>query len=365
MGCRIGSVLLGLVLLGCGASDEDDPEPPRLVVTEPVSTGDAVDELAVLGDVHGEMEVRVFAQMAERIRILHVREGDAVRAGDPIATLEADLASSDVTQAGAALTAAEAGRDRLESEVSRIGGLVAQRAAAQSQLDTLESNLRSAQAQVAQLRAVRGAASARRSRTVVRAPLDGLIALLSVSEGDMVAPALPLCTVVQLDRLEIVVQVVEEDYVRLRDGMAAEVRPPALPDIRRAGRITRISPVLDRLTRTAQVRVLVDNADHVLRPGMVAEVTVELDRRPGVVMVPAQAVIMTPRTDTTGEANVFVAQGDTAERRTVHVGRRYGQRFEITDGLETGEQVVVEGQHLLRDGSPIREEREPEAREGP
>lgn len=357
-------LLAGLMVAGCGtgADDAEPAAPSRLVLTAPVETGDAVDRLELLGDVHGEVEIRVFAQVPERIRQLHVQEGQSVAVGDPIATLEADLTTSDVAQAGAALDAAAATRDRLQTEVQRLRPLVAQGAIATAQVESLEANLRAAEAQVAQLRAARGAARERRSRTVVRSPADGVVALLNVSEGDMAAPQVPLATVVRMDRVKVVLRVVEADYVQLREGMTVTVSPPVLPDVERTGTIVQISPVIDRLTRTAPVEVLVDNADHVLRPGMVAEVGVELGRRDDVRMAPARAVVMTPRTELDQTAAVFIVDDGVARRREVRIGRRYDARIVIEEGLEVGEEVVVRGQHLLRDGTRVRTEpfREPE-----
>lgn len=342
------------VLLGCGGDEAPEPDPARLVVVDLVVAEDAVDRLVLLGDVHGEVEVRVVPQLPERIRVLHVEEGSEVAVGDPIATLSAELPSSDVAQAGAALSVAETNRDRLRDEVARIEPLVAQGVMARTTLDQLRSQLRAANGQVTQLTAGRRAAGVRRARTVVRAPAAGQVALLRVAEGDMVAPGVPLATVVQTERVEVRLQVVESDYVRLREGMQVEVRPIALDEVHRVGTITSISPVIDRMTRTAAVVVSVDNADHVLRPGMVSEVAIELERRPDVLMVPSRSIVMTTRTDETREAAIFVVVGGAAERRAVQLGRRYGHRLEVVEGLSHGERVVVEGQHLLRNGSPVR-----------
>jgi hypothetical protein len=114
--------------------------------------------------------------------------------------------------------------------------------------------------------------------------------------------------------------------------------------------------VVDRVTRTGTVVVAVDNEDEALLPGMVAEVDLVLARRTEVVMVPAEAVVMTPETARTDRAEVFLVDeaGRRAARRTITLGRRYGGRLEIADGLAPGERVVVRGQHLLRDGALIR-----------
>ncbi|HJL15751.1 MAG TPA: efflux RND transporter periplasmic adaptor subunit [Sandaracinaceae bacterium LLY-WYZ-13_1] len=365
---------LALAVTACDRwmpGEEEPEEPPRLVVTGRAVVDDAVDRVELLGDVHGAREVRVFAQVPERIRVLHVEEGDPVEAGDPIATLDADLQASSVQQASAALGAAEAARDQLRADVARVRRLVSSGALPRSQLETLETQLRSSEAQVDQMRAARRTAGEQRARTVVRAPIDGTVALLSVQQGDMVAPQAPICSVVRTESLVVKLQVTEQDYVRIREGMDVRLVPPALPDVQRTGTVTRISPVLNPMTRTALVEVSVANEDGVLRPGMVAEASIELSRRSDVVLAPSRALVLDSETDTERTASVFVvdAEAGVARRRRVVLGPRYGGRVEITEGLEGGETLVVQGQHLLRDGAPIRTgepDGEPVARaEGP
>jgi len=357
---RLASALLAATaLVGCEGlmPDEDVMEdPPRLVVTESATVDDAVDRISLLGDLHGEREVRVLPVVAERIRVLHVQEGDRVDAGDPIVTLNASLQSSSLEQARAGVGAAEAARDQLDADLERARGLLERGAVPRQQIDQLEAQLRTAEAQVEQARAAVHTASQQRGRTVVRAPIEGTVALLQIEQGDMVAPGAPICSVVQTERLRLRLRVTEQDYVRVREGMQVEIRPPALPDVVRVGTVTRISPVLDPVTRTAMVEATLDNADGRLRPGMVAEAGIVLERHRDVVLAPARALVLSSRTDTDREAHVFVydrAEG-VARRQTVTMGRRYGRTVAIEDGLSGGEELVVQGQHLLRDGAPVR-----------
>ncbi|MEZ4250148.1 MAG: efflux RND transporter periplasmic adaptor subunit [Polyangiales bacterium] len=351
---------LALLFLAACAPEEAAPEPaPRLVRVEVAARGPAIDRLVLLGDVEGELDVRVVAELPERIRELHVAEGDAVTEGAPIATLEAATTSADVAQADAALSAAEAARDQLRVDLARVAPLVERSALPRSQREALESQLRSADAQVAQLRAGRQAASLRRGRTVVRAPASGIVAELGVDPGDLVSPQVPLARVVRMDRVKVVLRVVEQDFVRLAEGMQVVVRPTALPEITRSGTLARKSPVLDRISRTGVVEIDVDNPDHVLRPGMVAEVAIELERRENVVLVPSRAVLMSTRTARERVAHVYVEDDGRVVRREVALGRRYPSendesRVEIVRGLEGGEAVVVEGHHVLRDGARVR-----------
>lgn len=361
MSRRAAPLSLSLLAFALGCKQPAPPaDPPRLVVLEVVARGTASEEVELLGDVHGEQEVRVFAQVAERIRVLHVHEGDSVRAGDPIVTLEGDLQSSSLAQATAAVAVSESARDQLQADLGRVQRLVERGVLPPSQLEALQAQLRSSEAQVNQVRAAQRTAGEQRARTVVRAPIDGVVALLTLAQGDTVVPSVPVCTVVRAERIRVKLRVTEQDYVRIRPGLEVSVAPPALPGVTRRGVVQSVSPVIDPLTRTALVEVGVDNADGVLRPGMVAEVTIELSRRDDVVLAPAQALVLGSRTDSDREASIFVFDGETegtARRVEVRLGRRYQRRVEILEGLSGGERVIVRGQHLLRDGSPVRAER--------
>lgn len=356
---RAAAGLALVALAGCqgfGQDDESPEDPPRLVVVDRVTVDDAVDQITLLGDLHGEQEVRVLPTVPERIRVLHVQEGDTVEAGDPIVTLESGIQSSSLQQASAGVTVAEAARDQLQADLARAEGLAARGALPRQQIDTLRAQLRTSEAQLTQMQAARRTASEQRGRTVVRAPIAGTIALLSVQQGDMVAPSMPICSVVTAERLVLRLRLTEQDYVRVQEGMSVEVRPPALPEITRTGTVSRISPVLDPMTRTAMVEAEVDNADGRLRPGMVAEASIVLERHADVVLVPSRALVFSSRTDTAREAYVFVfdREAGVARRVSVVLGRRYGTTVAVASGLSGGEEVVTQGQHLLRDGAPIR-----------
>ena len=349
-----------VVLLGCGAEQEVESDPTRVVVTVRAERDTAVDRLVLLGDVHGRVEQPVVAELPEHIREVHVEEGDFVHAGDVLVTLDPSMLGADVAQASAAVRAAEAQRDQLRADIARVEPLVSANAVPRSQLDALRASLRGAEAQISQLSSGRRAASLRRAQTQIHAPVDGTVARLSAEAGALTAPGQPLCWIVDARTLDIEVPVVEQDFVRLRRGMSATVAPPSLPDVQRPGEVVALSPVLDPISRTGEVTVRVDNEDGRIRPGMVAEIDIELERRANVLLVPSRAVIMTTRTDQDRSAAMYVVRDGQARRIDVQLGRRYAVEageslLEVIDGLEEGEAIVVQGQHLLRDGAPVRE----------
>ena len=366
---RLAAAAALAALVGCGSvtgTPDAGAASSRLVIVDRTTRGDAVESVRILGDIRGEADVRIFAELPARIRTMHVHEGDLVAAGDPIVTLEGERLAAGVEQATAALDAAEIARDQLAADLERARRLAASGAIPELQVTTLEAQLRSAEANLETLRAARRGASVESRRAMVRAPIDGTVALLSFAAGDMVAAAAPICSIVRAERVRLSLRVTEVDYVRLREGMPATITLPAMPDLARAGVVTLVSPVLDRLTRTATVEITVDNADGAFRPGMTGRAEIELARRPSVVLAPARAIVMLPETDETRRAAVFVVDGTTASRREVTLGLRMDDAIEVTAGLEENEVVVVEGQHLLRDGVEVRtatEEVEPEAAE--
>lgn len=351
------SLLLVLVLgSACSRTKEVEQttEPVRSVRTMPVRRADAVQKVRLLGDVRGVHEVDVFAQLAERIQVLHVREGDSIKAGAPLATLSTQLPLSTFEQAQGALSGAELERERLAGELKRTERLFAQGAAAQAEVDRLRSGLSAAQNMVAQQKVAVRAAREQRSRGVLRAPIAGVVAQLNVQQGDMANPAVPVLRISRFDQVRVGLSVIEPDFVRLRSGMAARVRPPALPDVTRTGTVVHVAPVLDPRTRTARVEVLVDNEDGSLRPGMVARVEIELGRTPNSILVPARSVLMDPQQTRSRGAYVFVAEQGAARRVRVQLGDRYGEQLAVLEGLQGGETLIIEGQHLLRDESKVR-----------
>lgn len=177
---------------------------------------------------------------------------------------------------------------------------------------------------------------------------------LTAREGDLVSPQVPLATVVRSDRLKAILRVPERDFLHIEHGMPVRLSPLARPNVEVTASVTVLSPAVDRMTRTGLVEIHIDNPDGRLVAGSSIRAHIELGRRSGVVLVPAEAVLFTATTHQTGEATAFVADGNTARRRDVRVGVRQGNRIEVVEGLNPGESIVVQGAHILRDGYPLR-----------
>lgn len=173
----------------------------------------------------------------------------------------------------------------------------------------------------------------------IKAPHDGVIVSREASVGAVVHPGTPLFTISDLGTLWMIAQFAEEHLPHLRTGMAARVFEPAYPDVAFPGRITRIGEEFDAATRTAKVRIELENRSGRLKPEMYATVEVAAGAAGGSLAVPADAV-----QDVNGQTVVFVRKSGTRfETRAVRPGRRSGETLEILSGLAPGDQVVTRG----------------------
>jgi RND family efflux transporter MFP subunit len=304
-------------------------------------------------DVQGETELRVFAQVAERIVSLAVEEGDRVKQGQTLATLRAESLSEGVRSAAAAVDAARADRDNLKSELERSERLLAKNIVSKAQVDTLRARLLSAEAQIRRLEAMTSQASTARSYTVIRSPLTGVVGRRYLSQGDLATPALPILTVVKMERVELLVEVPEQDLAQVRLGMPARLAVARYPGRAFEGKVTLIAPMIDRQTRMARVKVGVENKDAALMPGMLAKVSLEVERRDGVLVVPYGGVVIESDKEGKVSYRAFVVEGNRARERALTLGLIDGNRVEITGGLTAGELMVVKGGHLLETGKLV------------
>lgn len=187
-------------------------------------------------------------------------------------------------------------------------------------------------------------------RIPVYAETAGIVKSLDVREGDYVKPGTPVLRLQSYSDVWIIASVAEQDLPYIDAGMAASLSVPSAPESAVAGKVDYIYPTIDPKTRTAQVRILVDNASGALRPGAYADVSFDLDGSERLA-VPGEAVLR----DSSG-AHVIVALGDGRfDARAVQTGVSARGLTEIVNGLQPGDLVVASGQFMLDSEVNLRE----------
>ena len=357
-------ILIGLLLLtlGCdGAGSEDKTVEDKVPVKVMTVKLDNVEQsLTYSGDINAEFEIKVFSKIPDRIEQLYVDEGDFVNKGQKIAQVLATTIEQGVRQTEAALVAAKAQEANLRVEFARAQRLSNEDAMSQQQFDAVRTQFEAIQAQVEQAEAALVSTKSQLKDATIAAPISGIIGKRYFETGDMVSPQFPVVAIVQMDRVKIKFDVTENDYGKLAKGQKAQVSVRSFPDKTFYGTISRISPILDPITRMAQVEVIIKNADQKLKPGMYGNVTVTTGTLENILSVPRYSTIETTslqRADGVNQVRkrylVFVVENEKAIQRELDVNYVNHIRLAINSGVAVGEKLVVEGQNNLRDSVAV------------
>lgn len=331
------SSLLILLAMPALAAAQGGPPGNRQVTVESMivspspleSTVDAVG--TVLADASAVLRAEVPGQIVER----HFEEGQQVKKGDALFSIEATVLEAEVNEAKANVEQSEAAYRRAQE-------LVKNRLISATDFDTARANYNVA---VARLRS----AESRLSKTVIRAPFDGVVGLRRINIGDYATIGQELVNVVRLDPLRVDFSVPETLLARIRPGQTINVTVGAFRGEVFEGTVTAIDPQIDVTGHSMAVRARLPNRDLMLRPGLFAQVSVSLAVNPQALMVPEQAIWPIGNSKI-----VYVIEDGIANQRTVDLGDRKPGWVEVVSGLEADEEIVVAGQMKLFPGAAVR-----------
>lgn len=305
--------------------------------------------LPLSGGLRALNQASVKAKVSGEVREVLVREGESVRAGQVIARIDPTEYEARAAQARGQMLAARGQFENSRQTWERNRSLVERGFISQNAFDTHRSNLDVARANLDAAQAGLAVAQKALADTVVKAPLDGMVAVRAVQPGEKVSPDTRLIDVVDLRVLEL------EGPIPMADVARVAVGQTVLLDVEGSGRfegkLVRINPAVQPGTRSVMVYVRVDNTDARLRAGMFAQGALELGKRAGVVAVPASAV----RRE--GErAFVYVIENGVLAERAVETGIADDASglVEIRKGLAAGAEVVRSNLGALRAGSRVR-----------
>ena len=354
--CRSLLAVVPVLIVGCGGGDPESTLPPRPVAWVVVGSGDGAVTRSFSGSASTDRVLTLSFRSAGVLTGLDIRLGDRVREGQTLAELDNVAARLGYEQARSQLNSAESQMNTARLALDRTRSLYESGNAALSDYENARNAFRTAEA---------GHASAQRSVQIqeeqisygrIIAPASGIIASVGVEEGENVNPGQPVAVLNAGGTMQIALGLPETVINRVTQGMEVGVAFAALPADEFRGRVTEVSPSVDRTTATYPVRVAVVDATDQIRTGMAATVTFEFAATPGAagaLVVPARAV------GEDGEGRfVFVIEAGTGDvgvvrRRSVQVGRLGAEGFEIVSGLERGERVAVAGLQTLLDGQQV------------
>jgi membrane fusion protein (multidrug efflux system) len=292
----------------------------------------------VNGALEAIQDAFISAETSGQIQTIHVQEGQRVQKGDLLVTLNSDIIRSTVAEVRNSLELARTVfRKRQELWDKRIGSEI-QYLEAKTSKESLENRLASLQAQLA--------------LTQVKAPFTGIIDKIYKKTGELAVPGLQLMQLVNLGRMRLNVEVAETYLGRIKQGDRIEITFPTYPGWRLDAIISRISQVVSAKNRTVLVQADLDNQQEKMKPNMMATMRCRDFFAPAALVVPAILV----KNDLEGTYLYTVGREEgkiVARKRYIRTGHTEGNRTLVVDGLSTGQQVIVSGYNLVRNGMPV------------
>ena len=299
--------------------------------------------------------VDIRPQVTNVVAKVHIKEGQKVRAGDILFTLDdrADRANYEKAKASA---------DDAQRQYERAQELLRQQFVAQGAVDTAQANAQSAQA-------VARAAFATLSYDTIRSPITGRAGIISVFPGALVQPGNTvsttttattttaqgaMVTITQLDPINVQFTVPEGALPALFAAQQAGQTPPISfqmgNGVKREGKVYVVDNQVDAAIGAVKVKAEVNNTDHSLIPGQFIRLQLKAGLIKDALVVPSQAVISNSRGD-----QIFVVDAEnTVSLKPIKI-QTQGQGFAVISGINAGDKVVVEGKQNLRPNSKIRE----------
>jgi membrane fusion protein, multidrug efflux system len=292
--------------------------------------------ISATGTVEPIRSIGINSQMAGTILAVNVEEGTSVRAGSVLARIDSRELQAQLASAEASLEVARRAAERAQQ-------LYDQKIVTAAEYERDQAAFTSARATRDQLRTRIGYAT-------IQAPISGVILEKRVETGDVVGAQSRLFVMADISTLVVRVPVSELDVGALRSGAVAEIMLDAVPGRKLEGRVRRVFPRADSVSRLVPVEVaLTTETARLARPGFLARVTFHLQPRDNVLLVPAGSIVE----GTAGPA-VFVVIDGKANRRPVQRGVTYQGKVEILNGVSPGDTLVVAGSATLRDGATVR-----------
>lgn len=323
-----------LLLLGLLTCPAFAANPPLVEVAEP-QRALVRDELVTFGSLRSDESVTLRPEVDGRLARLHFREGEAVKAGDLLVSLDDAIARAELDQAQANLDLAEKSYQRAQMLYKRGASNAQAQDEALSQQQAARASLALAQARL--------------DKTQLRAPYDGVLGLRQVSPGDYLSAGQEIVNLEVLDPLKVDFRIPQKAVAQVQLGQAVEISVDAYPGERFLGRIAALNPRLDEVGRSQAIRAEIANADRRLKPGQFVKVSVILAERPDALLIPEEAVIPLGR-----QLFVAVVVDGKVARLPVRIGQRQRGRAEVVEGLAGDEQVITAGWQKAAPGQEVR-----------
>lgn len=346
----------GLVRASAKKSAGPGRAPAAPVRAAVAQSGDMPVIIAAPGTVEPLANVAVKTRVDGQITQVLFAEGDAVKVGDVLFRLDDRLVVAQIAQAEASIAKDEASLRDAEATLARRESLIANRVVTEAALDQARYAVEGLKASIQAGKALLDSQRTQLDYLTVRAPINGRTGSLNAKVGATVRgiDSLPLVTINQTKPILVAFSVPQGELPALKRAMGAQAKAEIrLPGVRGfepvTAKIAFIDNQVDKTTGSIVVKVIADNADEMLWPGLAVEVALIVEMRPNTLSVPAAAVLPSQQ----GMMTWVIDQQNKVAPRVVTVLGIVGQTAFLGEGLKAGERVVTDGQIRLAPGATV------------
>ncbi len=338
-----GILLLLVIVIVRIRSEKKDAPPaaPSTLVTVAHPRRLTLEKIITLtGSIMAYQQANIFARVGGYLEKIPVDIGDRVERGQVLAVINFQDLQDQYQQA-------QANYEYASIQYERAKKLIKKQLIAQNDLDIAKTNYDVTEA-------AKNLAALNLSYAVIRAPFSGYIANRYVDPGTLIpgstqmVAATPLLVLVDINTVKIMVNIPEHSVADVHTGMPVTTLTDAYPGKVFNGRITRIAPALDPVTRTMAAEVDIANPKHLLKPGMFSKVNVASEVHKDILAVPVSCVLHQD-----DQKAVYVVAGGTARLVPIQEGIEADGMVEVTGGITITDEVVVQGEDALRSGQAV------------
>jgi membrane fusion protein (multidrug efflux system) len=297
---------------------------------------DMTDSFSQVGTIVAYNDVAVLSETSGRVVKVNAEVGDFKQAGSVLVEVDSELKE-------AAFKTANVSYEKAKKDLERYEALYKEGSISDSQMEQARWSYQSTEAQYI-------VARRQLSDTKITTPISGIVTTRYVNVGNMVmgAPqATQIANVVDISRLKVKVNVAEKDVIRLKRGEQVEVTTDVFPNMIFTGSIFSISSKGDE-GHTYPVEVVLNNSKQQIKAGMFGRVKFMPKTTGESIVIPRETIVGSVK-----DAKLYVINNNIAKLRSVVTGKELGTNIEILNGLQEGEQVVVNGQNNLSDNAPV------------
>ncbi|MCF8346549.1 MAG: efflux RND transporter periplasmic adaptor subunit [Bacteroidales bacterium] len=324
--------------IGSSLENQTSPADATVVRVKNIAPSQLTSYFSATGTVEALQDAFISPEVNGQISAILINRGDEVKKGDLLVRLNTDLTMRNIDEVKTSLKLAEKLFQKQEQLWKKEIGSEVQYLEAMNGMESLKARLATLQSQL--------------DRSYIRAPFDGIVDDIMVKTGELASPGMRMIRLINLDEMRITAQVSESFLGNIASGDMVKLSFSSYPEMKLEQPVTRIGTVIDPVTRTFAVEVLVKNADYRLKPNMISSIRISDYADADALLVPS--IIL--KDDFNGTF-LFraIKEGSSwiAEKTYVETGKTVQDITKITKGISEGDKVIVEGYNMVTDSEPI------------